>query len=71
MLHLVTLRVLATVENPDGGSPDEAARRAQDLCADVPLLLTSPLGPRAVRLGLDVESLVSVIGEGEDPPKDE
>jgi hypothetical protein len=71
MPHSVTLRLLATVEIADAGSHDDAARMAQDLLADVPLLLTSPFGPRAVRLGLDHDPIVSVTGEGEDPAPDE
>ena len=75
MPHIVTLRLKATIEITDAGSPDEAARLAQDLIANhflnqFPLVLPESAGSGKLHLALNAQPIVSVIGEGEDPAPD-
>ena len=75
MPHIVTLRLKATVEIADAGSPDEAARLAQDLLAkrfliEFPRVLPSAAGAGTLHLAFDAKPLVGVIGDGEDPAPD-
>ena len=75
MPHTVTLRLIASVEIPDAGSPDEAARLAQDLLTnrfliEFPRTLPSRAGAGTLNLTFDAKPFVAVIGEGEDPAPD-
>ena len=70
MPHFVTLRLLATVEIPDAGSPDEASAISQAALADVTVDVWLNGREYLARLRLDELPVVAVIGEGEDPAPD-
>ena len=75
MPHIVTLRLVATVNISNAGSPDEAARLAEDLIAnrfliEFPRVMPSAAGAGTLNLAFDAKPLVGVIGEGEDPAPD-
>ena len=75
MSHIVTLRLNATIEIFSAGSPDEAARLAQDLLSkrflnEFPVRLPSSESAGKLHLVFDAKPILAVIGEGEDPAPD-